>query len=405
MDYKKLDNETDFEWKLRLCKAKVKKEITLSWQDIVDTLDLGISADKLRHDAYAYVEYGDYVDEKKKDFSDDDYLKQVEEKEKALRKERVKLQTANIERNRLDRNESRQEMYYEFVGKVIETLPLPDFEPLSYPEKEVDRFCDMEYLVGISDLHYGAKFKSENNEYSPEICKDRLEVLVSELEIFCKEKNLCKLHIAMLGDALQGVLRLSDLKLNDTTVVKATVEVSRLLAQFLNSVSKFAEVEYYHTPSANHCQLRPLGSKASEISDEDLEYVISNYIKDLCAANERIHVHLAEEGKQYIEIPIKGFNILAMHGHQIKNVENSLKDLSMFTHRFVDYLILGHFHAGKEIPSGESCINDTQVLVNPSLVGSCPYSDSLFKGSKAAVKLYGFDYMYGYVDMKKIILN
>lgn len=61
MDYKRLKNETDFEWKLRLCKAKVKKEISLSWQDIVDTLDLGVTADKLRHDAYAYVEYDDYI--------------------------------------------------------------------------------------------------------------------------------------------------------------------------------------------------------------------------------------------------------------------------------------------------------------------------------------------------------
>ena len=35
-----------------------------------------------------------------------------------MRKERMKLQTANIERNRVDRNESRQEMYYEYVGNV-----------------------------------------------------------------------------------------------------------------------------------------------------------------------------------------------------------------------------------------------------------------------------------------------
>lgn len=402
MNFKRLENETDFEWKLRLCKAKVKKEITLSWQDIVDTLDLGVTADKLRHDAYAYVEYGDYIEQKKLDYSDDDYLKQIEEKEKALRKERVKLQTANVERNRIDRNESRQEMYYEFVGQVIETLPLPNFKPIPYDKIDSG---DMEYLLGLSDLHYGASFKSENNEYSPTICRERLEYLVGEVEVFCSEKCLHTLHIVSLGDLLQGLLRVNDLKLNDTSVVKATVQISRLIAQFLNEVSRFVHVEYYHTPSANHTQLRPLGTKASEIADEDLEYVISNYIKDLCANNKRINVHLAEEGKQYIEIPLNGFEIIAMHGHQIKNIENSLKDLSMLKRTFIDYLILGHYHAGKEIPAGEGAINDTEILVNPSFVGSCPYSDSLMKGSKAAVKIYGFDDYEGYNEMKKIILN
>ena len=56
--------------------------------------------------------------------------------------------------------------------------------------------------------------------------------------------------------------------------------------------------------------------------DEDLEYLIGNYIKDLCRDNTRINIYLAEEGKQYIEIPILGFEIIAIHGHQIKNIES-----------------------------------------------------------------------------------
>ena len=61
-------------------------------------------------------------------------------------------------------------MYYEYVGKMVETLPLPQFNTL-YPDIRHKK----EYLVTLADIHYGAKFKSENNEYSPDIAKGRLQ--------------------------------------------------------------------------------------------------------------------------------------------------------------------------------------------------------------------------------------
>ena len=153
-----------------------------------------------------------------------------------------------------------------------------------------------------------------------------MESLSYSLVDFITEKHLSKLHIASLGDLLQGILRINDLRINDSTVVKSTVEISRLIAILLNQLSQYVEIDYYHVPQANHTQTRNLGSKANELMDEDLEYLIGNYIKDLCRDNERIHVHLAEEGKGYIDIPILGLDIVALHGHQIKNIETSLKD-------------------------------------------------------------------------------
>ena len=109
--------------------------------------------------------------------------------------------------------------------------------------------------------------------------------------------------------------------------------------------------------------------------------------------------------KQYVEIPIQGSEIIAMHGHQLKNIENSIRDLSMLRRSFLDYLLLGHWHNGREIPSFEGVCNDTEVLVSPSFIGSDPYSDSIMKGSKAAVKIYGFSYIYGHTETYKFILN
>ena len=178
-----------------------------------------------------------------------------------------------------------------------------------------------------------------------------------------------------------------------------------MIAQFLNALSEFVQIEYYHVPCANHTQTRPLGTKASEIADEDLEYVISHYIEDLCRNNNRIKIHIAKEGKQYIQIDIPGFEVLAMHGHQIKSLDSTLKDLSMMRRIFVDYLIVGHLHVGKNVPNFEACTYDAETIVCPSFVGSDPYSDSIMKGNKAAVGIYGFDELYGWTENYKIILN
>lgn len=64
---------------------------------------------------------------------------------------------------------------------------------------------------------------------------------------------------------------MSDLRINEVPVVQAVVEISQILAEFLNTLSTYCEIEYYHISSANHGQTRPLGSKASELATEDME--------------------------------------------------------------------------------------------------------------------------------------
>lgn len=376
----------------------------LDWSEIKEKYNIQCAVDTIRK-ASTTIFGGEFresylknkIYSNPKEFSKE---KEIDKKINEMRKERIKLQTANIERNRLDRNESRQELYYEYVGKVIDTLPLPNFKPITNNKQSV-----VNYMVALADVHYGAKHKSINNEYSPEIAKSRFEDLTGRLISFIKEKHIGKLTIVSLGDLIQGVLRLSDLKINDSSIVKSTVEICRLIATMLNELSIYAKIEYYHTPSANHTQIRVLNAKPSELADEDMEYLMGNYIKDLCSHNDRISVHLAKNGEDFIEVYLPGNDIIAMHGHQIKNIETSIKDISILHKKFYDCCLLGHYHNGKEIPSHEGILGDSEILISPSFVGSDPYSDSLCKGSKACVKVYGFDSFYGHTETYKFILN
>ena len=397
-------DEESYKSLLKDIDMKLSGDIKVTWEELCarynllchpDTLKKASStifggnfrSEYLKNQIYTYPEQFD----KKKD------LNNVLEE---IKRERIKLQTANIENNRLNRQEVRKEMFYEYIGNYCNTLDIPDFQPLIVNEEN-----NCEYLLTLADIHYGAAFASENNCYSSEIAKERFEKLAGKTIDFILKHKINKLTVLELGDSIQGILRINDLKINDSSVVRAVVEVSKLIASFLNSISKYCVVDYYHVPFANHTQIRSLGTKANELFDEDLEYIISHYIETLCENNFRINVYYAEEGEQFIDFNLNGSNIVACHGHSIKNQKNALKNISIMRKKMYDYCIMGHFHGENISVSHESYDNDCEVIIAPSFVGSDPFSDSLFKGSKASSLILGFDYNNGYVETYKILLN
>ena len=395
------ENEAQYIW--RICQAKDTGTLANSkWEDVASIINKELyGADEESYKgASAYRKRYQYAKDLFENHVFDTPVEDLDAKLQELRKERMKLQTLNLERTRIDKCEARHELFYEYIGSVCQALPWPHFQPLY-----LNRDSDMKYLCTIADIHYGATFKSVNNEYSPAIAQDRLDLYAGHVIDFIKKHELNQLSVVNLGDSLQGILRLTDLKINDSSVVKSIVEISRLLAVFINELSAYCKIDYYHVPSANHSQIRPLGSKASEIADEDLEYVIGNYIKDLCINNDRITVHLAKEGSQYIDIEGLGSTVVAGHGHTLKNLDTSIRDLSMLQQRNIDYVILGHFHGNKSFSTNESVCSDQEVIVCPSFIGSDNYSDSLMKGSKSAAKILGFDEVYGLTEQYKFILN
>lgn len=399
VELKRRENESDEEVIYRICMAK--EEIG-TWQEVANTLN-NILGNEYTESKYRkqFQAFNKIMNANQSRIIDaDKYLDELKNTKAELRKERMKLQTLNIERNRLDREEARHELYYENVGAVCEALPLPEFTPID------DKFeQEKSYVLTIADVHYGADFKTVNNEYSREIAKERFEYLAGKVREFIKDKKINKLYVVSLGDLVQGILRVSDLRINDTSLVKCIVEISRLLGCFLNEISKYAVIEYYHVGKANHSQLRCLGTKASALPEEDLEYVFGNYVQDLCRDNKRINVHLTEEGMGHIDIDIPCNKLCAMHGHQIRNFDNAIKDMEAITGHSYSALLLGHYHSGKEIPTQEGSFGDKEVLISSSFIGSDPYSESIFKGTKAACKIYGFNGYEGHTESYKIILN
>ena len=402
MDIKRREEESENQYIWRIGQAIDNGQIE-GWKFIVDTLNKELRNDETEYrDESAYRKKYQYAkmfyDEIFSKYDEDDYMQELELKKRTIEKERQKLNATRNEYTRNIRQQSRFELFYEQVKNVIQELPTPELKEQLYSYNN-----DVDYLLTIADIHCGANFVSENNEYSLDICEERFQILLEKTIDFIKNRNVSHLNVLQLGDSIQGILRLNDLKINESSVVEATVFVSKLLANFLNQLSSYCEIDYYHCPTSNHSQIRVLNAKASELGTEDIEYIISNYIKDSLKSNDRINVHINPK-KNYIDFNIHGFDIIAMHGHQIKNINSALQELSQLKRKFYDFVFLAHYHANVEKVVGENILCDTEVIVCPSFVGSDPYSDSLLKGSKASSKIYGIS-DEGHIETYKILLN
>lgn len=393
--------ETDEQLIYRVCSVK---DSIGTWTDVANILNnlLDKSYDesvyRKKYQAFNTI----FNANQDKFVTDKAQLEDIEMQQEILRKERIKLQTVNIERNRIDRQEARKELWYEQVGQYIKTLDTPKLENIEY-KRESNK--DKIYIQTLADIHYGANFISTNNKYSRDIARQRFSLLKAKTIDFIKEKGLTQLYIIDLGDEIQGILRANDLSVNDTTVVKCVVEVSDLIAQYLNDLSAYCRIKFYDILYANHSQTRFIGTKANEMMFEDLGYIIGHYIQTALKDNDRVEVIMPKENDLYLDFNVFAYNIIALHGHQIKNIDNVLKDLSIQRRTLYDYVLLGHYHSNSTIQSGESYLNDCEVLVAPSICGSDPFSDSIFKGSKPSSLIWGFERFGGHTETYKILLD
>lgn len=273
--YKKKENETDFEYGLRLIEIKMQdKPDDLDWQDIVEILNLNIHRDSLRK--ACQTEYGGYnimkyFKEKliNTNITDTEVLGEIELKRIELEKERKKIQTTKIEYNKILRESAREEMLFEYLKESIDKsiLEVPGFNLI-----ESNDIQEKEGVLSFADSHFGKIFESINNKYDENIFKQRFEKLLVETIQICKEQKLTHLNIINGSDSIEGMcLRISQLSNLEMGITDMTIKFSRFMAQFLNDLSKDISITYHQVPNSNHSEIRPLGTKAGQFPLETME--------------------------------------------------------------------------------------------------------------------------------------
>lgn len=322
---------------------------------------------------------------------DVDRIKQLELAKQELAKERKKIQTANIEYNANLRNEARLEMFNDKIIESIKTLPSISFKRKYHyqgPSSSTGVLC-------IADAHNGVEINMKSlfdevvNVYSPDILRGRLSKLANQV-IQDKENtiNYDRLIIFDLGDAIQGILRLSDLAKLKTGVIESTLGYAEMIANWIGFLSEELEVPIeYVCLGGNHCEMRFL-DKGRNWEEENLGRVIREFIALRLKDNPNIMIDpYSEFGFKMID----GVNILAVHGDYAKNDFTEISYWENYHNISIDILLMGHKHHGSQNTVGYGLTGDKEIIKVPSLIGVDTFSKKCRKLARAGAKFILFE--------------
>lgn len=395
-DIKRYEGETEEELLYRV--GQRKDEIG-TWDDVAALMNMLLGYDygeaKYRKQ-YAILKK---IYENSESCSDEEYLNELQELKQELKSERIKIQTLNLERNKIDRIGARQELFYEQIGQYIQSREVPKLEPKYLPRNK-----RMKYLLGIADIHANAYWKTATNEYSMKIVKDRLSLLLTEIISFIREKQLDELNIILLGDLIDGCLRMSNLQAMDSTVSKSIADISDMLIGFLEVLVEktHIHINLFDVIYGNHSMPRFLQNYDVR---EDLGYTIHRYIKTGLRNNQNIDMYSPLDGDMYLDFKIWDFNIIGFHGHTEKNQSEAIKNFTIQRRKLYDYSVCGHLHSNQKTGVSLDGFHDVENIQFPSFCGDDPYSNSIHKISKGSCMICGFDKDFGFIESHKIILN
>lgn len=367
-------------------RRKKNGSIDIDWVEILDEFNLDINAETLRK-AGVGIKLADdanmFILDRSADLASiaGDYI------------ERQKMRDLTRQVNDIYRSESRSELLRETIADAIENLP-----QIIIPNSPISHSGEKTIVVGIGDLHYGAKIKVEGlmgetiNEYNSDIFEKRMWKLLTEIESICEKEDIGFVSVFFVGDLIDGMLRQSQLMRLQYGMVESTIRLSEFLAQWLNMLSVHANVSVYAV-SGNHSEVRPLGSKKGQFEDENLEKIVMWYLAERLRENDSISIQ--PEVKKMNLVKIRGYNFLLMHGDGEKKIEQIAREAINLYGEHIDFFVCGHKHREQEIPSGMTSDGNSVVIRVPSICGTDTFANSKGYGGRPGAIATVIEQNYG----------
>ena len=369
--FEKQENESLEDYILRLSELK-QMDKSITWQSIADKVALNYGV--VRSEAWVRRMVKDSLDLAQEEEILESLIEtkaQIDQKTLEMKKERVKLSDQRSSLNSAVRKIAREETIKEIAFEVASQMSKDKFlsAPTTYKNSGIKGIlsCPNEAILCISDWHYGLDFKNPWNEFSPEICRQRIDSLKNRAIQYIKKYGCEKIHLVNLGDLIAGRIHLTIRLESKYDVITQTLHVSEILAEFINDLSACAEVKYYDCLD-NHSRLEP-DKKASQ-DLESLARIIPWYLKERLSCNSKVEIKENEFGYDLITFECMGHKIVATHGNQdlIKNIDH----LSMMTEQHYDMFLTAHEHHF-QADEKNRCI----ALGNGTLMGTDSYAQKL----------------------------
>lgn len=380
-----MDKNEFLKEQLDLIKRK-QKDPSIEWQDITD----------FRNEYFKYPEHRDTIRKGSKllleyiqagwDLGPSSSILNSNEDLLELKKERIKIQTEKLELNKWLRELSRDELIAEKIVDAIHGL-----HPVDIPDPIIPINMKKEYLLTLSDAHYGVEFCIKDlygyimNEYSPRIFENRMWDLFYQITEQIKTDNIKVLNIFDLGDDLDGLLRAnSQLMQLKYGVIDSSILYANFLSEWLNELSHYVKIKFQMVKRSNHNQLRLVGQPKNAFPDEDMSKSMLVFIKERLKDNPNITIIENPTGLAYAQLGT--YTILGGH-FETKNLADELKNYSKTYGVPIDYIFSGHWHSSF---SGDVGIDSEYISVR-SLMGINPYSMQINKTAPAGASMFVFE--------------
>lgn len=360
---KKQLNETVNDYILRVCSSKL--DFDLTWEDVAHIINVELG-ENLSERSYRR-KY-----EKLLNMSSVNIINDVETLLE-MKKERVKLQDERSQINYFIRLQAREEAMREMALEAVEKIA--SIKQLEIP-KNNKRISSKQEKIGtlaIGDWHYGLEVDVFYNKYNPELCRKRVKELAIKCIDISEKEGLEILNIVNLGDMISGRIHLPLRLQNRCDAVTQTMEVSELIAEFLNILSEFVNINYYSV-SDNHSRIEP--NKKESFQPESFTRIIDWYLKERMKDNGHIRFFDNVYGDDICTFKIFDHTLAAVHGDKDKT-NKVISNLNLYLQNHLDIILTAHLH---HFSADES--NETIRFCNGSLMGCDDFSSNLRLNSK-----------------------
>lgn len=368
-----------YEEELQLLIDKVEQVNDLDWVSVTEELDLEMSPETLRK-SFTGGRYGGYrvakfyQDKIENGILSSEEIENIKSAKDILYKERVRLQDARREYNKLLRHEARYENLVDVLKRAVENV-----EPFEYIKHEYKYATNIHAALLLSDIHYGLKIDNVLNEYNIDICKERMKLLLDKVIYFCQLNRVEVLHVNLLGDIISGLIHLSARVANEEDVITQTIEVGEMLARFIHELNQWIPQVKVYGCTGNHS--RVTADKKTNVPAENFERLIFEYIR-LRVPGIRMSLNGLED---WVSYKIKDKLVFATHGDKdtVQNVKmhsvNLLKQVP-------DVIYLGHIHHMNLRDD-----NGTEIITNGSICSVDEYA----MGNRLNTEPYQILQIYG----------
>lgn len=368
----------DYQSELDILIDKVEGTTDKNWVEVVDELGLEVHPDSLRKSftggRYCGYQVYKYFQEKLEKGYTEEESARLESLRQELYKEKCRVQDQKREYNKLLREQARYEHLIDVVEKKIDEL-----EPLNLGGYYESNPTETEAVLILSDFHYGLEVDNVLNEYNTDIAKERLKTLLDKTIYYCNIHKVQKLHLGLAGDLICGAIHLQSRVAAEEDLISQVINVSELLANFINSLkSKIPEVKVWGV-IGNHSRVN--ADKKSNMPAENFERLIFKYIEMRLPS-----ITVATNGlEDWITFKVKGKTVFMTHGDK-----DSLSNIKLHAVNLLgkvpDRIYFGHIH---HLNIKDD--NGTEIVVNGSIVSTDEYAMGLRVHTKPYQVLQIFD--------------